>query len=55
MMLRVDDDGDNDDDELLWLTNKRHLALFPARTIVSDLQYHRSLTRHNQGLNLCRT
>ena len=32
-------DDDDDDDELffvVWLTDKRRLALFPARTIVRD-------------------
>ena len=38
-----------------WLTNKRHLALFPARTIVRDLPHHESPTCHKQDLNLCRT
>ena len=36
-----DDDDDDDDDEffffVLWLTDKRRLALFPAGTIVEIL------------------
>ena len=40
---------------VVWLIDKRRLALFPARTIVRDLQHHESLTCRKQGLNLCRT
>ena len=40
---------------VVWLTDKRRLALFPAGTIVRDPQNCESLTRRKQGLNLRRT
>ena len=48
---------DHDDDELfmVWLNNERRLALFPAGTNVTDLHHCESRTRHEPGLNLCRT
>ena len=36
---------------VVWLTNKRHLALFSARTIVRDPHHHKSPTRREQDLN----
>ena len=36
----------------VWLTNKRHLALLPARTIVRDSHHRESLTCSKQDLNL---
>ena len=41
----------------LWylLTDERHLALFPARTIVRDPHHRESPTRHEQELSLHRT
>ena len=46
------------EDELffvVWLTDKRRLAFFPAGTIVKDPHHFESPTRHEQDLNLCRT
>ena len=39
---------------VVWLTNERRLALFPAGTIVRDPHNRKSLTRRKQGLNLRR-
>ena len=39
---------------VVWLTNERHLALFPARTIVRD-PHHRKSPTGCKDLNLCRT
>ena len=51
-----DDDDDDDDDELFsWLTDERYLALFPARTIVSNPYHCKSPTHCEQDLSLCRT
>ena len=49
-----------EDDELnsiffvVWLTDERHLGLFPAGTIVRDPHRHESPTRREQDLNLRR-
>ena len=47
-----------DDDELnffvVWLTEKRRLALFIAGTIVRDPHHRESPTRRSQRLNLRR-
>ena len=40
---------------VVWLTNKRRLALFPVGTIVRDPHHCESPTRCKQGLNLRRT
>ena len=40
---------------VVWLTDKRCFALFPAGTIVRDPHHRESLTCHKQDLNLCRT
>ena len=40
---------------VVWLTNERHLALFPAGTIVRDPRHLESATHHKQDLNLRRT
>ena len=40
---------------VVWLTDERHLALFPAGTIVRDPPHRESPTRREQGLNLRRT
>ena len=40
---------------VVWLTNKRRLALFPAETNVSDPHHLESLTRREQDFNLRRT
>ena len=51
------DEGDDYDDELffvVWLTDERRLALFPAGTIIKDPHYHESLTCREQDLNLHR-
>ena len=40
---------------LVWLTDERRLALFPARTNVRDSHHRESPTRREQGLNLRRT
>ena len=50
----------DDDDELffvVWLTDERRLALFPAGTIVRDTHHCESPTPTSckQGLNLRRT
>ena len=37
-----------------WLTNERHLALFPAGTTVRDSHHHKSLTPLQLDLSLCR-
>ena len=37
---------------VVWLTDERHLALFPARIIIRDPHHLESLTRHEQDLNL---
>ena len=50
--------NDDDDDELffvVWLTDERRLALFPAGTIVRDPHHLESPTRREQDLNLRRT
>ena len=39
----------------VWLTDKMHSTLLPARTIVRDSHHRESLTRRKQGFNLCRT
>ena len=36
---------------VVWLTDERHLALFPAGTTVRDPHHHESPTRRKQGLN----
>ena len=38
-----------------WLTDKRHLALFPTGTMVRDPHHRESSTLTEQGLDLCRT
>ena len=40
---------------VVWLTDKRHLALFPAGTIARDRHHRKSLTCRKQDLNLHRT
>ena len=40
---------------VVWLTDERRLALFPAGTTVRDPHHRESLTRRKQDLNLCRT
>ena len=40
---------------VVWLTDERRLALFPAGTIVRDPHHRESPTRREQGLNLRRT
>ena len=40
---------------VVWLTEERRLALFPAGTIVRDPHHRESPTRPEQGLNLRRT
>ena len=48
-----------DDEERIvfaeWLTDERHLALFPAGTIIRDSHHRKSQTRRKQGLKLRRT
>ena len=39
---------------LIWLTDKRCLALFHAGTIVRDPHHRESATHREQDLNLCR-
>ena len=40
---------------VVWLTDERRFALFPARTIVRDPHIRESPTRREQDLNLRRT
>ena len=40
---------------VIWLTDERRLALFPAGTIVRDSHHRESPTRCRQGLSLRRT
>ena len=40
---------------VVWLTDQRRLALFPAGTIVRDAHHRESPTRREQGWNLRRT
>ena len=40
---------------VVWLTDERRLALFPAGTIVRDPRHRKSLTRREQDLDLHRT
>ena len=40
---------------VLWLTDERRLALFPAGTTVRDPHHRESPTRREQDLNLRRT
>ena len=40
---------------VVWLTDERRLALFPAGTIVRGPHHRESLTRREQDLNLRRT
>ena len=39
---------------VVWLTNERRLALFPAGTIVRDPHHRESPTHLEQGLNMRR-
>ena len=39
---------------VVWLTNERHLASFPAGTIVRDPHHRESPTRREQTLKLRR-
>ena len=39
---------------VVWLTDERRLALFPAATIVRDPHHFKSPTRREQDLNLRR-
>ena len=39
---------------VVWLTDERRLALFPAGTIVRDPDHRESPTRREQGLSLHR-
>ena len=39
---------------VVWLTDERRLALFPARTTIRDPRHHESPTRREQDLNLPR-
>ena len=52
-----DDDDDDDDDDVVWyfvvwLTDERGLALFPAGTIVTGPHYRKSPRRSMQDLKL---
>ena len=38
---------------VVWLTDERRLALFPAETIVRDPHHRESLTRRGQGFWTC--
>ena len=40
---------------VVWLTDERRLALFPARTIAKNLPHRESATHREQGLDLRRT
>ena len=40
---------------VVWLTDEKRLALFPAGTIARNLPHRESATHHEQGLSLCRT
>ena len=40
---------------VVWMTNQRRLALFPAGIIVRDPHHRESPTRSEQGLSLSRT
>ena len=40
---------------MVWLTEERRLAFFPAETIAGDPYHRKSLTRREQGSNLSRT
>ena len=40
---------------VVWLTDERRLALFPAGTIIRDPHHRESPTRREQSLNLRRT
>ena len=40
---------------VVWLTDERHLALFPAGTIVRDPHFRESPTRREEDFNLHRT
>ena len=40
---------------VVWLTDERQLALFPAGTIARDPHHHESPARREQGLGLRRT
>ena len=40
---------------VVWLTDERRLALFPAGTTVRDPHHRESPTRREQGLNLRKT
>ena len=40
---------------VVWLTDERRLALFPAGTIVRDPHHRESPTRREQDMNLRRT
>ena len=37
---------------MVWLTDERRLALFPAETIVRDPHHRESPTNREQGMNL---
>ena len=55
MDLKYDYDDDEELFFVVWLTNERHLALFPFGTIFRDPHHHESPTCRKQGLNLHRT
>ena len=40
---------------VVWLTDERCLAVFPAGTIVRDPHHRESPARHEEALNLRRT
>ena len=40
---------------VVWLTDERRLALFPAGTIVGNPHHDESPTRHEKDLYLCRS
>ena len=53
-----DDDDDDDDDDncsVVWFTDERRVALFPAGIIVRDPHHCESPTRREQDMNLCTT
>ena len=55
IVINFEDDEDDEDELVVWLTSEKCLALFPSGTIARDPHYRESPTRHEQGLNLRRT
>ena len=52
MKIKLIDDNDDELFFVVWLTDKRHLALFSAETIARDPHHREFSTRRKHDLNL---